>query len=416
VIERIGPARAPERRPGVFIFDSDALSKLAQLEGDAWLDSDERMWRQYRGKETAHAAIDAWNYGHGPEVPPDDWKYWRDVSDSFGGVIYGAGGYARFAVANDGEIRLDPGSTRPEKVQRAVELGFRVPTVARSNPMPSLTGGYFYHWTHTDALPSIAAHGLRQGREGLWVSESPTAWSEFAWAVHRKVTLLRFPRDTVRSAMVEKTGMMNTLVVHQSVPAAVVEILDSGSWRGLRVPTVVRSNPMPDDWSAVPQADLVEIVRYEGEGWTEEIPDPSTLTWRFAWIPTSELVGVMPGGLEGWRSWWAEEAKHEAGGRGVGYTRAIEAAWLKDPLALGPILVARYADGHVDIGDGWHRAAVSVLHGVPRVPVIIADVPYRSPIARAHSQRLVRQAEAPKGFRGSVVKGARLPRHRRALR
>jgi hypothetical protein len=112
---------------GVHIDDPDALSKLAQLEGDRWLADDRRTWTLYRSATTAHAFLHAWNVGHAPEVPEADRQYWREISDLPLSCIYGDGGYARFPVADDGEIVLDAGSTRPEKIARAEALGFRVP-------------------------------------------------------------------------------------------------------------------------------------------------------------------------------------------------------------------------------------------------------------------------------------------------
>jgi len=118
-----------ENPVGVFIYDLDALDKLAAMEGQDWLKDDRRMWERYRSGNTAHAFVTAWKFTR--HLSPEDSIYWKDYfAGETGvelGVIYGNGGYARYAVSSEGEIRLDPGSTRPEKVARALGLGFRVP-------------------------------------------------------------------------------------------------------------------------------------------------------------------------------------------------------------------------------------------------------------------------------------------------
>lgn len=131
------------------------------------------------------------------------------------------------------------------------------------------------------------------------------------------------------------------------------------------------------DWSAMTQQEMAEFAHYEGGGWSNEPPAASLLLWQFAWVRGRDLLRAMTGAtVEAWREWWAYEVEPPAV-RGDGYLVEMEKAWLTDPLkpGLGPILVVRYADGTTDIGDGWHRAAISVLHDMPRVPIIVADVP-----------------------------------------
>jgi len=116
---------------GVFIYDLDALDKLAELEGAHWLEDDRRMWQQYRSGNTAHAFQFAWWHTHKPGVlEPQDLPYWKEYfAGDMGielGVIYGDGGYARFAVTDEGEIVLEGNTTRAEKIERAAQLGFRV--------------------------------------------------------------------------------------------------------------------------------------------------------------------------------------------------------------------------------------------------------------------------------------------------
>src|SRR5271166_3215965 len=115
----------------VYIYDTDALDKLAELEGQRWLQDDQRMWQKYRSGNTAHAFQFAWWETHKPGVlGPQDLPFWKDYfAGDMGielGIIYGDGGYARFAVRDDGEIVLEGSSTRAEKIERAEQLGFRV--------------------------------------------------------------------------------------------------------------------------------------------------------------------------------------------------------------------------------------------------------------------------------------------------
>ncbi len=122
------------------------------------------------------------------------------------------------------------------------------------------------------------------------------------------------------------------------------------------------------DWSAVPQATLVEIVECDGVAWFRENPNPRILVWQFRWIEALALHAVMS--RRSWRKWWKDELSWN-----TEYLSALEAAWLKDPLGVDPIIMVTRAGGaRADIGDGWHRAAISVVHDMKRVPVITTEL------------------------------------------
>lgn len=62
--------------------------------------------------------------------------------------------------------------------------------------------------------------------------------------------------------------------------------------------------------------------------------------------------------------------------------------WLeKDILSGGvqvPLLVAMLPNGRLELGDGWHRFAIAVKHGIPAVPVKIGKLhPRRNPDPRS---------------------------------
>ncbi len=69
---------------------------------------------------------------------------------------------------------------------------------------------------------------------------------------------------------------------------------------------------------------------------------------------------------ESWRDWLESERQDRPE-----YLDQLEKAWTRDPESVGPIIVAEMRDGTIDIGDGWHRAALSVMHKMKTVPAIV---------------------------------------------
>ena len=68
----------------------------------------------------------------------------------------------------------------------------------------------------------------------------------------------------------------------------------------------------------------------------------------------------------------ADEIKmlREDGVREPDYYEKLTQAWTQDPLAIGPLIIAETGDSF-DIGDGWHRAAISIVEGIRAVPAIL---------------------------------------------
>ena len=117
----------------------------------------------------------------------------------------------------------------------------------------------------------------------------------------------------------------------------------------------------------MPVSKLAEIAEFEGGAWDSPI-DVDHFTWSFRWLPTSVLLQVLS--KPRWKAWLDEERKGSAEERGGDYLLAMEHAWLHEPSKLGAIIMAQFPDGHIEIGDGWHRAAISVMNDVAEVPVI----------------------------------------------
>lgn len=66
-----------------------------------------------------------------------------------------------------------------------------------------------------------------------------------------------------------------------------------------------------------------------------------------------------------WRKWWDGEVAAYPG------WEEFEQAWIADPSAFPPVVLAELGGGRVDIGDGWHRIAMAVLHGPDRVHAFV---------------------------------------------
>lgn len=53
------------------------------------------------------------------------------------------------------------------------------------------------------------------------------------------------------------------------------------------------------------------------------------------------------------------------------YYVELEKTWVADPSSVGEVILAEMPDGTVDIGDGWHRAAIAVSQGMQWFPAIL---------------------------------------------
>jgi hypothetical protein len=106
----------------VYIFDADALAKLAAVEGQPWA---EQQARKRQSPYGFYAWLAAWQEKESlSETYPD--ASVRDFLENGDGTIYGDGGYARYVVCSDGELVLLGSSTRDAKKAVAVAQGFTV--------------------------------------------------------------------------------------------------------------------------------------------------------------------------------------------------------------------------------------------------------------------------------------------------
>lgn len=111
------------------IYDPDALSRLAEIEGPAWQAEQERRQTSPYG---FYAQLAAWHakLAYRDSHPGDDVEDvpLRDFASSGLDVIYGSGGYSRYGVAPDGEVILLGWSveTLPAKKEKAEAAGIAV--------------------------------------------------------------------------------------------------------------------------------------------------------------------------------------------------------------------------------------------------------------------------------------------------
>ena len=126
----------------VYIYDTDAFDKLVAVEGERFRqDGSEymsmgtsfgaflRVWNWLSGDaEAMEAMIDSgMNLTTGLltclDNPPEYvTKYWLGYSE----VIYGLGGFNRYMVLTDGEIRFSAFHGTEEKIELAMSVGFNV--------------------------------------------------------------------------------------------------------------------------------------------------------------------------------------------------------------------------------------------------------------------------------------------------
>lgn len=122
-------------------------------------------------------------------------------------------------------------------------------------------------------------------------------------------------------------------------------------------------------------------ARDTGEAWSAREEtfefDYDGFEWRCVELPVSVFTTHPLRDLgKAWsRSQWvrfftdeAETYREEMGGD---YYEQLEKSWVEDPLEVGPLVVAVFDDGSIDIGDGWHRAAISVKAGLSTVPAVV---------------------------------------------
>jgi hypothetical protein len=67
-----------------------------------------------------------------------------------------------------------------------------------------------------------------------------------------------------------------------------------------------------------------------------------------------------------WVQWLEMEREKEPD-----YYAEMEASWLRDHRGFPPVFVAEYEGNVLDIGDGWHRAALAVAHGTKTIRAVV---------------------------------------------
>jgi hypothetical protein len=122
--------------------------------------------------------------------------------------------------------------------------------------------------------------------------------------------------------------------------------------------------------------DLEEYVRAEGAGWSYPL-DESAFQWKRATrYPTRHFLErplrghAKPWTRGDWKSWLGREI---ASADDPDYYHQLERAWLSDPSAFGEVIVAELPDGTIDVGDGWHRLAMSIARGRATVPAVVGQ-------------------------------------------
>jgi hypothetical protein len=106
----------------VFIYDEDAIVKIAMMEGERWR-------RQQLERKTSPYGFfyvkTAWDQSTLPEYAGTDLD-WRELLEGAENVIYGEGGFHRYVAMENGELRFSRTHARSPNVQRAQELGFNL--------------------------------------------------------------------------------------------------------------------------------------------------------------------------------------------------------------------------------------------------------------------------------------------------
>lgn len=86
-----------------------------------------------------------------------------------------------------------------------------------------------------------------------------------------------------------------------------------------------------------------------------------------AFIDTPSYIAVNTS-KRAWIDWLEEE--EQGSDRTPLYWEELTEAWLTTPEEVGPVYVIFYQDGSWDIGDGWHRIAISIAHNSPSIYAI----------------------------------------------
>ena len=87
----------------------DVFAAFELMEGPGWLRD---QLDSYRGYNSLVGAL--------------EWLQNRSDADTMSYIIYGSGGYHRYSVRPNGDVRFSAGHALKEKTQQAKDLGFEV--------------------------------------------------------------------------------------------------------------------------------------------------------------------------------------------------------------------------------------------------------------------------------------------------
>lgn len=102
---------------------AEGFAALVEMEGERWAEEQRRKpdspYGYFRMEKAWHAK-QASEWANDPDAPLTDFA----ESAGEGPVIYGDGGWRRYYVRADGEIKLIASSARVESQEKARQLGF----------------------------------------------------------------------------------------------------------------------------------------------------------------------------------------------------------------------------------------------------------------------------------------------------
>lgn len=129
------------------------------------------------------------------------------------------------------------------------------------------------------------------------------------------------------------------------------------------------------NWEDATQEELLQYALEEGDAF---VKTPRSSLKRLEWefvpdFPVERfLKGTMPSSYLTPKSWirWFNSECNDADDGGERF-KGLEKAWVKDPSSVVPIIAVELEDGRIDIGDGYHRAAISIKHKMRTAPVVL---------------------------------------------
>lgn len=105
----------------VFIYEKDALQKMAEVEGREWLEQQEEF-----GMCSFGAFLNEWNkkFRDRPDLREEGKDLGMSVESN--GAIYGSWGFNRYLVYYSGEIVFLRCMSHDEEIKKAEKAGFRI--------------------------------------------------------------------------------------------------------------------------------------------------------------------------------------------------------------------------------------------------------------------------------------------------